>query len=313
MSRRDEFVEKAMSWLGTKEGSKGHKQIIADYNKACAKGREMYNDTPWCAGFVGAVAQETGNELKDGLGVPVDCSCGNMIDMAKKAGIWEENDAYTPRKGDIVMYDWKDNGKGDDTTGHDHTGIVSSVTAKQFKVVEGNKTKAVDGVDGVAIRTMNINGKNIRGFITPKFADEVEAKPQTPSEDPSYKELTDEEVTAIAKEVREGKYGDNPIRKEKLTAEYGEEGYSRIQKRVNELIATEKQTSAPASSNIYVVKTNSGLPLRLRAKPSTSSARLASMPVGTELNVESISKGWAKTTYNGKSGYCSSEFLVKKG
>lgn len=300
MSRRDEFVEKAMSWLGTKEGSKGHKQIIADYNKACAKGREMYNDTPWCAGFVGAVAQETSNELKDGLGVPVDCSCGNMIDMAKKAGIWEENDAYTPRKGDIVMYDWKDNGKGDDTTGHDHTGIVSSVTAKQFKVVEGNKTKAVDGVDGVATRTMNINGKNIRGFIIPKFADEVETPPEEPTK-PS------KSIDEVAREVIAGKWGNNPERKQRLIAEGYD--YNAVQAKVNEILGA----SSKPSSNIYVVRTNSGLPLRLRAKPSTSSAKLASMPVGTELEVESITNGWAKTTYNGKSGYCSADFLVKKG
>lgn len=300
MSRRDEFVEKAMSWLGTKEGSKGHKQIIADYNKACAKGREMYNDTPWCAGFVGAVAQETGNELKDGLGVPVDCSCGNMIDMAKKAGIWEENDAYTPRKGDIVMYDWNDNGKGDDTTGHDHTGIVSSVTAKQFKVVEGNKTKAVDGVDGVAMRTMNINGKNIRGFITPKFADEVE----TPSEEPAKPSKSIDEV---AREVIAGKWGNNPERKQRLIAEGYD--YNAVKAKVNEILGA----SSKPSSNIYVVKTKSGKNLRLRAEPNTNCAVLASMPVGTKLNVESITNGWAKTTYNGKSGYCSADYLVKEG
>lgn len=302
MSRRDEFVEKAMSWLGTKEGSKGHKQIIADYNKACAKGREMYNDTPWCAGFVGAVAQETGNELKDGLGVPVDCSCGKMIDMAKKAGIWEENDAYTPRKGDIVMYDWKDNGSGDDTIGHDHTGIVSSVTAKQFKVVEGNKSKAVDGVDGVGMRTMNINGKNIRGFITPKFADEVEVPSGQPTK-PS------KSIDEVAREVIAGKYGNDPERKARLIELYGEDGRNQIQARVNEILGI----SSKPSSNIYVVKTKSGKNLRLRAEPNTNCAVLASMPVGTELKVESITNGWAKTTYNGKSGYCSAEYLVKKG
>lgn len=300
MSRRDEFVEKAMSWLGTKEGSKGHKQIIADYNKACAKGREMDNKTPWCAGFVGAVAQETGNELKDGLGVPVDCSCGNMINMAKKAGIWEENDAYTPRKGDIVMYDWKDNGSGDDTTGHDHTGIVSSVTAKQFKVVEGNKSKAVDGVDGVATRTMNINGKNIRGFITPKFADEVETPPEEPTK-PS------KSIDEVAREVIAGKWGNNPERKQRLIAEGYD--YNAVQAKVNEILGA----SSKPSSNIYVVKTKSGKNLRLRAEPNTNCAVLASMPVGTKLNVESITNGWAKTTYNGKSGYCSADYLVKKG
>ena len=91
MSKRNDYVEKALSWVGTKEGSKGHKQIVADYNKACDKGRKGDVNTAWCAMFVGAVAQETGNALSGNIGVPVDCSCGtgahSLIEQAKACNV----------------------------------------------------------------------------------------------------------------------------------------------------------------------------------------------------------------------------------
>lgn len=172
MSKREDFVNKALSLIGTKEGSKGHKQLVADYNKACDKGRKADVNTAWCALFVGAVAEETGNVLADGIGVPVDCSCGKMIDKAKAAGIWVEADDYTPRVGDVIMYDWHDSGKGDDTTGHDHTGIVTKA-GNPFTVTEGNKN------DAVGNRSVKVNAKNTRGFIAVKFADEVAPAPTT--------------------------------------------------------------------------------------------------------------------------------------
>jgi hypothetical protein len=177
MGKREDFVIRASEWIGTKEGSSGHKQIVKDYNKSCDKGRQGSVDSKWCAMFVGAVAEETDNVLKDGIGVPVDYSCGtgshSLIEKAKKAGIWVENDSYVPRNGDLVIYEWSDDGKGDCTSGHDHVGITSSVGASSFIVIEGNKKQAV------GTRTVNINGRYIRGFITPRFADEV--NPSVPS------------------------------------------------------------------------------------------------------------------------------------
>lgn len=181
MGTRADFVNKAISWLGTKEKSAGHKQIIADYNKGCDKGRKADLKTPWCACFVGACAVETENVLNaDGVGVPCDCSCGtgshSLIEKAKKAGIWCENDAYKPRVGDIIIYDWSDKGTPpDDVKGHDHTGIVTATGDKSFTVTEGNKN------DAVGKRTVNYNGHYIRGFITPRFADEVTPPAPTPT------------------------------------------------------------------------------------------------------------------------------------
>lgn len=302
MSKREEFADKAASWVGTKEGSKGHKQIVSDYNKACDSGRKMDVNSLWCAGFVGAVAQETGNVLKDGIGVPVDYSCGtgehSLIEKAKKAGIWIEDDAYTPRRGDIVIYDWKDNGKGDDVNGHDHTGIVTSVAAKSFVVTEGNKNNAV------GTRRVNVNAKNIRGFISPKFADEVE---ETPAEQPT---TPPKSISELADEVIAGKWGNNPERKQRLI-EAGYD-YDAVQAEVNRKLKGSSSGTAPVSTR-YKVKTISGKPLRLRSEPNTSSKVLERMPNGTAIEVSEVKNGWAKTSYHGHNGYCSTSYLVKGG
>ena len=50
-----------------------------------------------------------------------ECGCGAMINLYKKIGRWEENDAYVPSPGAVVMYDWQDNGVGDNTGAADHT------------------------------------------------------------------------------------------------------------------------------------------------------------------------------------------------
>ena len=224
MSRREEFVKKALEWVGTKENSSGHKELVKDYNKACDKGRKADIKTPWCALFVGAVAQETGNELKDGIGVPVDCSCGKMIDKAKSADIWVEDDGYAPNIGDIVIYDWADSGKGDDTTGHDHTGIVTKVSGKSFTVTEGNRK------DSVSNRTMKVDGKYIRGFIAPKFADEVAPTPAPAPRGEQYK------VTGVKTNLRVRSFSTltasviGRLAPEQIVTVYGtENGFARLE------------------------------------------------------------------------------------
>lgn len=57
----------------------------------------------------------------------------------------------------------------------------------------------------------------------------------------------------------------------------------------------------------YYVTTQAGL--ILRASASTSSSKLCTMPYGSSIAVSSISNGWARCTYNGKSGYCSASYI----
>lgn len=59
----------------------------------------------------------------------------------------------------------------------------------------------------------------------------------------------------------------------------------------------------------YYVKTESGGGLNLRADATISSEILAEIPNGTPLSVTDAIKGWAKVTYNGKTGWVSTAYL----
>ena len=69
----------------------------------------------------------------------------------------------------------------------------------------------------------------------------------------------------------------------------------------------------------YRVRTN-GSPLRLRSAPNTDSACLGLIPNGTVIEVSKIVEGeminwnteWARTSYNGMTGYCSANYLEEE-
>jgi hypothetical protein len=86
-----------------------------------------------------------------------------MIALYKKLGCWVEKDSYTPKPGDIIMYDWEDNGRGDNVGAPNHVGIVASVSGSKLVVIEGNKNEAV------SYRELNVNGRYIRGYCVPAY------------------------------------------------------------------------------------------------------------------------------------------------
>lgn len=159
---RQKVVGIMQSWVGRKEIDNSYWPIIEIYNNY-AKGKGLYIMTKtdaWCACTVSAAFIQAG--LTD-IGF-VEVSCPRMITNAQKAGRWIENDAYVPSSGDIIMYDWQDTGVGDNTGTADHVGIVESINGNTFVVIEGNIS------DSVGRRTMQVNGKYIRGFIVPNYA-----------------------------------------------------------------------------------------------------------------------------------------------
>jgi beta-lactamase superfamily II metal-dependent hydrolase/GH25 family lysozyme M1 (1,4-beta-N-acetylmuramidase)/endo-alpha-1,4-polygalactosaminidase (GH114 family) len=165
---RSAVVNKMLAWEGYSEQNGKFKALIDGYNDylptavkaGCANYAVKYSDE-WCA----TAASYAYIACGIGYLFPVECSCPRMVTLAKSMGIWQENDGYVPDPADAVLYDWEDSGKGDSTGTPDHIGIVISVDKSKgtFVVMEGNKDEAVGR------RTMNINGRYIRGFITPKF------------------------------------------------------------------------------------------------------------------------------------------------
>lgn len=164
---RAKVVNTAVAWLGCKESDGSHKKIIDVYNGHTprARGYKVTYTDAWCATFVSAVAIKAGyTDI-----IPLECGCNQFIALAKNMGIWVENDAYTPSAGDMILYDWQDSGSGDNTGSADHIGIVVSVSGSTIKVIEGNMS------DAVGYRNIAVNGKYIRGFVTPKYSSKATA------------------------------------------------------------------------------------------------------------------------------------------
>ena len=157
------IVNKAKTYLGCKQGDSKHKDIVNTFNtiSPLPDGYKMTYTAPWCACFVSAMAKKCGaTDI-----IPCSYNCGTMLNKAKKMGIWVENDAYTPKTGDLILYDWNDSGIGDNIGSPDHVGIVESVSNGVITVIEGNYST----FKTCARRTIRVNGKYIRGFITPKY------------------------------------------------------------------------------------------------------------------------------------------------
>lgn len=159
---RNKVVETAKKYIGCKEADGSHRKIIDGYNahKPLARGYKVTYTDAWCATFTSFVFIQCG---LTGI-APTECGCSAMISLYQKMGRWQEDDAYVPQPGDIIMYDWQDNGAGDNRGSADHVGIVVSVSCNTIKVIEGNIS------DSVGYRSIAVNGKYIRGYCLPDYA-----------------------------------------------------------------------------------------------------------------------------------------------
>lgn len=164
----------ARGYLGCKESNGSHRQIIDLYNshKPLSRGYKVKYTDSWCATFVSACAIKANyTDI-----IPTECSCNQMIRKFQSMGRWTEDDGHVPHLGDVIFYDWQDNGRGDNKGSSDHVGIVEKVENGKITVIEGNKN------DSVSRRVLNVNGRYIRGFGCPAYDNTTHVTTPTPTQ-----------------------------------------------------------------------------------------------------------------------------------
>lgn len=218
------------SWNGAREGGGTHKAILSIYNnhKPLARNYRVRTSDSWCATTVCAAFIQAG--AVDALKGGTECSCGRMVELAKRNGLWDGNWRRVPAVGDIVMYDWdKKHGWPE------HVGMVTAVNGSSFTVIEGNKN------DAVGYRTVSVGSASIAGFIRPAYrAAQPQPQPK-PQPAPSPRMSVDE----AARRVLNGDFGNGAYRKAKIEA-LGL-SYAEVQARVNALA----RGNGGASSSYY--------------------------------------------------------------
>lgn len=234
MSSRNKVVELARSWVGLNEADGSYKKIIDLYNKLITpkpRGVTMQYDWAWCACTWSALVAKLGYQDF----IPVEISCNELINQAKKMGCWVEPDDYTPQPGDAVLYDWDDSGVGDNNGFPDHVGTVEYVNRSSgyFVVIEGNYQ------DAVKRRTVNLNGRYIRGFIVPNYSSNTIEEPN---------KTFAKTVKEAAIEVIAGLWGNGEERNKKLR----KAGFDpdKVQKKVNDILNDTSKTVTKPSGDL---------------------------------------------------------------
>lgn len=214
---RQKVVSTAEAWLGTREYSDRHYEMLDIYNaqSPLPRGTRMQATWPWCAAFVSTVSLQCG--LRDIM--PTECGCPGMVRLYQELGRWVEDDAYVPSPGDVIFYAGQDSSVGDNAGQPDHVGIVAACNGQTMTIVEGNCDNAVK------TRSLAVNARFIRGYGIPDFASKAdgaepqpEPTPQPEPEKPAKESAVDPFITKTAREVIAGKWGNGQARKDALAA-----------------------------------------------------------------------------------------------
>lgn len=145
------IIDVAASQAGTKENPPGSNMT---------KYGEWFglNGYKWCAIFVSWVYWEAGHPLGH-----IDTDKG-FSSCQSGYNHWKNTDELTddPQMGDIVLYDWNEDGHCD------HTGIFYQwiEEGKTFQAYEGNTSVGSDS-DGGAVMLRNRNTKYVKAFASP--------------------------------------------------------------------------------------------------------------------------------------------------
>lgn len=155
----DKVIAQAKSWLGITEYDGRFVEIVNTYNEIPGARGPALVSYPWCAIYVSAVYWKAVGESRF-----AEMACDAMIAKFQNLGLYSAKG--TPSVGDVIFYDWDQNGTSD------HVGIVTEVADGAYIVIEGNKS------DAVGYRTIYPNYPYIKGV---GFASRLDEKKPTES------------------------------------------------------------------------------------------------------------------------------------
>ena len=115
---------------------------------------EQASRVEWCACFVSWCADQSGHIQS--VVIPKFSLCSDGVKWFESKGRFRDA-SYTPAAGDIIFFDWGNNGT------IDHVGIVESVSGGTVNTIEGNSG------DKVARRSYCIGSSNIYGYGVPAY------------------------------------------------------------------------------------------------------------------------------------------------
>lgn len=191
----------ATNELGTKESPPNSNNV--KYNTWYYGKAVNGSAYPWCCAFISWLFKGTNLVKKT-------ASCQDLLTWFEQNG----QTVKTPKVGDIVFFKYSTNNRRTN-----HVGLVVGVSAGSIQTIEGNTSLTSNDNGGAVMQ--RTRKSNIVAYARPKY-------------EPVTVKLSDDQITEIALQVINGKWGTGEIRKSRLRAEGYD--YTEIQKRVNEIL-----------------------------------------------------------------------------
>lgn len=154
------------------------------------------NFRSWCADFVSWCARQS--SVPEDV-IPSESYVPDFVKFFLKKGQFKKRGAYTPKPGDLIVFDFNGNDSGD------HIGIVEKVEGGRLYSIEGNTSSGCenDNGDGVYRKSRGLTVTYILGYCCPAYTDEQDEETEEDemiynkiSEVPSYGTATVKKLVA---------------------------------------------------------------------------------------------------------------------
>ena len=157
LSQRSDLVKVAISQIGYKEYQGNNNMYGVWYG---------LNNQPWCDIFVSWCA----NEAKVQELIPKSSYVPDRLTYYKKKNAFYKRGTYTPRPGDLALFDFNSNGTPD------HIGIVGKVQGSTLYTIEGNTSGSggSSNGDGVYRKSRSLTSGGILGYCVPAYKEDDE-------------------------------------------------------------------------------------------------------------------------------------------